>query len=101
MNLSSQVPRAELETWLVQREPDPLPIRCPDRTSLRERAPPEAERELTVQPVEPRAGLQDEEEEDTEVHQFHSHCLLKCVETCIYLPRFCPVCEPGCVTVQS
>lgn len=66
-----QVPQAELETWLVQREPDPLPIVCPD---LLERAPAEVERGRTAPPVEPRAGLGtlrvDEEEEDKEVKQF-------------------------------
>lgn len=61
------VPHAELETWLVQREPEPLPIRSPDQASLLERIPAEIERELTALPVEPQAELEDEEEkEDTE-----------------------------------
>ncbi|XP_056263608.1 endoplasmic reticulum membrane sensor NFE2L1-like [Pseudoliparis swirei] len=67
-----QVPQAELETWLVQREPDPLPIVCPD---LLERAPAEVERGRTAPPVEPRAGLGtlrvDEEEEDKEEETHH------------------------------
>lgn len=64
-----QVPNAELETWLVQREPDPLPVGCPDQPSLRERAPAGVERDRTAPPVESRAGpgtLQEEEEEDKE-----------------------------------
>lgn len=72
VNLSPQVPHAELETWLVQREPEPLPIRSPDQASLLERTPAEIERELTALPAEPQAELEDEEEkEDTEVQQFY------------------------------
>ncbi|XP_054463161.1 endoplasmic reticulum membrane sensor NFE2L1a [Anoplopoma fimbria] len=61
-----QVPHAELETWLVQREPDPLPMVCPD---LLERAPVGVERDRTALPVESRDGLgtqQEEEEDDKE-----------------------------------
>ncbi|XP_034395337.1 endoplasmic reticulum membrane sensor NFE2L1a [Cyclopterus lumpus] len=60
-----QVPQAELETWPVQREPDPLPIVCPD---LLERAPAGVERGRPAPPVESRAGLGtfQEEEEDKE-----------------------------------
>ncbi|XP_075939018.1 endoplasmic reticulum membrane sensor NFE2L1a [Anarhichas minor] len=66
-----QVPHAELETWLVQREPDPLPMVCPD---LLERAPTGVERDRTAPPLEPRAGLgtlQEEEEEDKEEETHH------------------------------
>ncbi|XP_022609461.1 nuclear factor erythroid 2-related factor 1-like isoform X2 [Seriola dumerili] len=56
-----QVPHAELETWLVQREPDPLPMECPDQPSLLERAPAAVERERRDPSVEPRA-LHDNEE---------------------------------------
>lgn len=66
-----QVPQAELETWLVQREPDSLPVGFPDQTSPLVRATAELERHQTVPSVESRAALgnqQDEEEdEDKEV----------------------------------
>ncbi|XP_034568058.1 endoplasmic reticulum membrane sensor NFE2L1-like [Notolabrus celidotus] len=57
-----QIPNAELETWLVQREPDPLPVVCPDQ-AINRPAPP----------VEPRPGIstlqdEEEEEEDREHH---------------------------------
>ncbi|XP_062295352.1 endoplasmic reticulum membrane sensor NFE2L1a [Scomber scombrus] len=53
-----QVPQAELETWLVQREPDPLPV---------ERAPAVVERDRTAPPVENTVGLGIlEEEEDND-----------------------------------
>ncbi|GLD51983.1 nuclear factor erythroid 2-related factor 1-like protein, partial [Lates japonicus] len=61
------VPHAELETWLVQREPDPLPMECPDQPSLVERAPTGVHRERSGPSVEPRAErgtLQEEMEED-------------------------------------
>ncbi|XP_047428921.1 endoplasmic reticulum membrane sensor NFE2L1a isoform X2 [Mugil cephalus] len=68
-----QVPHAELETWLVQQEPDPLPVGCPDQASLLNRASAGVERDQTPSPVEPRTGLhnlddkeEEEEEEDTE-----------------------------------
>lgn len=61
-----QVPHAELEAWLVQREPD----------LRRGRDPPSVDREQTGPPVEPRAGggfLQEEEPpDDTEVQQLHT-----------------------------
>ncbi|XP_044038075.1 endoplasmic reticulum membrane sensor NFE2L1a [Siniperca chuatsi] len=62
-----QVPHAELETWLVQQEPDPLPVGCPDQPSPLERAPAGAQRDRTAPPVESRAGpvtLQEEEEDE-------------------------------------
>ncbi|XP_074551904.1 endoplasmic reticulum membrane sensor NFE2L1a [Halichoeres trimaculatus] len=55
-----QIPNAELETWLVQREPDPLPVGRPDQPMNR-----------PAPPVEPRPGistLQDEEEEEDGLH---------------------------------
>ncbi|XP_049924174.1 endoplasmic reticulum membrane sensor NFE2L1-like [Epinephelus moara] len=69
-----QVPRAELEAWLVQREPDPLPMGCPDQSSPLERAAG-VERDRPTLPVESRDGLgavQDEDEEDKEedLHQY-------------------------------
>lgn len=79
-----QVPRAELEMWLVQREPDPLPIRCPDQASPLERAPPEAERDLTVQPLEPRAGLEDEEEDEEDTETSLQECLRLLEETFLF-----------------
>ncbi|XP_029292894.1 endoplasmic reticulum membrane sensor NFE2L1a isoform X2 [Cottoperca gobio] len=72
-----QVPHAEVETWLVQREPDPLAMACPDLSTL-ERASAGVERELTAPPVETRAvlgALQEEEEEDKE------ECLMLLEET--------------------
>ncbi|TNN70626.1 Nuclear factor erythroid 2-related factor 1 [Liparis tanakae] len=69
-----QVPQAELETWLVQREPDPLPIVCPD---LLERAPAGVERGHTAPAVEPRDGLgtlrEDEEVKEEETHHECHH----------------------------
>lgn len=63
-----QVPHAELETWLVQREPDPLPV---------ERAPAVVERNQTAPPAETRAGLgmleEEEDDDNKEVQLFHSH----------------------------
>ncbi|KAA8585719.1 hypothetical protein FQN60_004413 [Etheostoma spectabile] len=61
------VPHAQLETWLAQREPDPLPIACPDQSSPLERAPAGVERDQTAPPGESRAALatmQEEKEED-------------------------------------
>ncbi|XP_068434720.1 endoplasmic reticulum membrane sensor NFE2L1a [Clinocottus analis] len=69
-----QVPQAEVETWLVQREPDPLPMVCPD---LLERAPARVERDRTAQPVESRARLgtlQEEEEEEDKEEETHHVC---------------------------
>ncbi|XP_019959228.2 endoplasmic reticulum membrane sensor NFE2L1-like [Paralichthys olivaceus] len=75
-----EIPHAELETWLVQREPDPLPIECPVQTSLLERAPARVERDLSGLTVEPRPGLgtlQEEmeaEDKEEEIHDelYHS-----------------------------
>ncbi|XP_037332004.2 endoplasmic reticulum membrane sensor NFE2L1a [Pungitius pungitius] len=66
-----QVPYTELETWLVQREADPLPMVCPDL----ERAP---ERDRTAPAVEATANrgtLQEEEEEDKETSVSLQECL--------------------------
>ncbi|XP_067427330.1 endoplasmic reticulum membrane sensor NFE2L1a [Thunnus thynnus] len=63
-----QVPHAELETWLVQREPDPLPV---------ERAPAVVERNQTAPPAETRAGLgMLEEEEDDDNKEEGTHNVL-------------------------
>lgn len=68
-----QVPQAELETWLVQREPDPLPMGSPHQLSPLERAPAGVERDRSALPVESRDVLgtlpEEEEEEDKEVWQ--------------------------------
>lgn len=63
-HFSPQVPHAELETWLVQGEPDPLPMVYPDQASPLERAPIGDDRDQIGSPVEPRGGpdtLQAEE----------------------------------------
>ncbi|XP_033934376.1 endoplasmic reticulum membrane sensor NFE2L1-like [Pseudochaenichthys georgianus] len=65
-----QVPHSEVETWLVQRDTDPLPLGCTD-LSL-ERAAAGGEREPTALPVESRAVvLHEEEEEDNEEGTHH------------------------------
>lgn len=51
-----QVPHAELETWLVQREPDPLSMGCPDQASPLERAPTGDNRDQIGSRVEARGG---------------------------------------------
>ncbi|XP_041673514.1 endoplasmic reticulum membrane sensor NFE2L1a [Cheilinus undulatus] len=60
-----QVPRTELETWLVQRESDPLPVGRPDQP-----------RHRPAPPVDPRPGvipLHEEEEDEEEDHVlYHS-----------------------------
>uniref|UniRef100_A0A3Q4AQK3 Endoplasmic reticulum membrane sensor NFE2L1 n=1 Tax=Mola mola TaxID=94237 RepID=A0A3Q4AQK3_MOLML len=77
-----QVPHAELETWLVHREQDPLPVGFPDQTSAIERASPGMERGQVAPSVESRPSLdtpQEEEEDDQEV-PFHSHCVAEHIE---------------------
>lgn len=67
-----QVPQAELETWLVQREQEPLPGGFPDQTPPLMRAPAGVERDLIVQTDEPRTTfgvLQEEEEEEEEAKE--------------------------------
>ncbi|TDH03422.1 hypothetical protein EPR50_G00163980 [Perca flavescens] len=72
-----QVPHAQLETWLAQREPDPLPMACPDQSSPLERAPAGVERDRTAPPVESRAALgtmqEEKEEGDKEEGANHAH----------------------------
>ncbi|XP_058508602.1 endoplasmic reticulum membrane sensor NFE2L1a isoform X1 [Solea solea] len=63
-----QIPRSELETWLVQREPDPLPMGCQDQPSLLERVPTGMERDRSDVTVEPTSG-HGEEEEGEEVEE--------------------------------
>uniref|UniRef100_UPI0037E76F3C endoplasmic reticulum membrane sensor NFE2L1a n=1 Tax=Semicossyphus pulcher TaxID=241346 RepID=UPI0037E76F3C len=62
-----QVPHAELETWLVQQESDPLPVACPDQGNR------------PAPPVDPRpAGFtlhEDEEEEEEEEEEGTHHVL--------------------------
>ncbi|KAM8724341.1 endoplasmic reticulum membrane sensor NFE2L1a [Acanthopagrus schlegelii] len=73
-----QVPHAELEAWLVQREPDPLPVGFPDQTSPLVRAVDGAERDRIASSEESRAvfstmqqGEEEEEEEDKEEEMYH------------------------------
>uniref|UniRef100_A0A3B5B432 Endoplasmic reticulum membrane sensor NFE2L1 n=1 Tax=Stegastes partitus TaxID=144197 RepID=A0A3B5B432_9TELE len=81
-----QVPHPELQTWLVQREPDALPVGCSDQPSLRERAPAGVERDRTSPSVEVRAelsNLEDEdEEEEKEVRRFPNHRGMSCMFLC-------------------
>ncbi|XP_059203697.1 endoplasmic reticulum membrane sensor NFE2L1-like [Centropristis striata] len=73
-----QVPHAELETWLVQREPDPLPMGRPDQSSTLNRAPAGVERDQAAPPVESRAALgalQEEEEEEEDKEEGTHHVL--------------------------
>ncbi|XP_051245057.1 endoplasmic reticulum membrane sensor NFE2L1a isoform X1 [Dicentrarchus labrax] len=74
-----QVPHAELETWLVQREPEPLPVVFPDQASPLVRAPAGVERDRISPPVESRAALgtlQEEEEEDEQDKEEETHHVL-------------------------
>ncbi|XP_029015094.1 endoplasmic reticulum membrane sensor NFE2L1a isoform X2 [Betta splendens] len=59
-----QVPRAELETWLVQREPDPLPLGHPDQLSPLGRGLTGEERDHDGSAVEPRTGAGAGQEEE-------------------------------------
>uniref|UniRef100_A0A8D3B0V5 Endoplasmic reticulum membrane sensor NFE2L1 n=1 Tax=Scophthalmus maximus TaxID=52904 RepID=A0A8D3B0V5_SCOMX len=78
-----QIPHAELETWLVQRGPDPLPMECPDQPYLLERALAGMERDQNGLTMEPRPGLGalqeevevDEKEEGTPHGLHHSGAL--------------------------
>lgn len=71
-----QVPHPELETWLVQREPDSLPVGFPDQTSPLVRAPTGEERDQIDQSVESIAALgplqEEEEEEEDEEEGMHN-----------------------------
>lgn len=69
-----QVPQAELETWLVQREQDPLPAGLPVQASRLAREPPGREGAQLAPSLESRPSLaslheeaDDEEEENEEV----------------------------------
>ncbi|XP_068193948.1 endoplasmic reticulum membrane sensor NFE2L1a isoform X2 [Antennarius striatus] len=68
-----QVPHAELETWLVQREPDPVPLGVPDQTLPVGREPPVVERDRTAPPVDPRPppGAPHEEDDETKREERH------------------------------
>lgn len=69
-----QVPQAELETWLVQREHEPLPAGLPVQAPRLAREPPGIERVQLAPSLESRPSLDalheeadDEEEENEEV----------------------------------
>lgn len=71
-----QVPQAELETWLVQREHGPLPAGLPVQASSLAREPPGIERVQLAPSLESRpspAALHEEadDEEESEEVQFH------------------------------
>ncbi|KAM3597450.1 uncharacterized protein V6R79_004723 [Siganus canaliculatus] len=70
-----QVPHPQLETWLVQREPDPLPMEFPDQNTPMARAAAGTEMDRLVPSVESIAALgspqEQEEEEDTEEETPH------------------------------
>ncbi|KAM4716403.1 endoplasmic reticulum membrane sensor NFE2L1a [Anableps anableps] len=62
-----QVPQAELETWLVQREPGPLIGGFPDQPSLTDRTPGEIERVQSEPTMEQGAVLRTLEEEEQRI----------------------------------
>ncbi|KAM9392329.1 endoplasmic reticulum membrane sensor NFE2L1a [Pholidichthys leucotaenia] len=64
-----QVPHAEVETWLVQREPDPLPV----QSSPLERAPAVIDRDQVDLPAHGAFEEDDEDEEEGELNGLH-HC---------------------------
>ncbi|KAK5855676.1 hypothetical protein PBY51_007334 [Eleginops maclovinus] len=64
-----QVPHSEVETWLVQREPDPLLMGCTGLSP--ERAAAGGERGPTAPPVDSRDVVLHEEEEDIEEVTHH------------------------------
>ncbi|XP_029913614.1 endoplasmic reticulum membrane sensor NFE2L1a [Myripristis murdjan] len=64
-----QVPNAELETWLVQREPDPLPGGRPDQASPLQRAPAGLDRDRAAPQMQPGAGNGTRDEEDEDVKE--------------------------------
>lgn len=72
-----QIPQAELETWLVQREQDPLPAGLPVQASRLAREPPDIERVQLAPSLETRPSFTtlheevDDEEEEIEQVQFH------------------------------
>lgn len=78
LNCSPQVPQAELETWLVQREQDPLPGGFPEQM----RAAAGVERDLVVPNDEPTTVfgvLNEEEEEEEEAKEVFKAYLGLCV----------------------
>ncbi|KAM9843153.1 endoplasmic reticulum membrane sensor NFE2L1a [Aulostomus maculatus] len=58
-----QVPHAELETWLVQREPESLSGAHPEQPSILSRVPLVVHREPAGPPVEPTGRAEEEEEQ--------------------------------------
>ncbi|XP_023152437.2 endoplasmic reticulum membrane sensor NFE2L1-like [Amphiprion ocellaris] len=84
-----QVPHPELQTWLVQREPDTLLVGRSDQASLLERAAAGVERSRTAPPAEARAELsnleEEDEEEDKEVQHLPSHCVVCLGVVCLVL----------------
>ncbi|XP_041826588.1 endoplasmic reticulum membrane sensor NFE2L1-like [Melanotaenia boesemani] len=61
-----QVPHAEVETWLVQREPHPFPLGRQHQFSLMEGAPPQGRSDHTSPTVEPQANLEEDEDGEDE-----------------------------------
>lgn len=76
-----QLPQAELETWLVQREHDPLPAGRPVQASRLAREPPGVGRVQLSPSVESIPSLAtlheeaDDEEEENEEVQVHEHLI--------------------------
>lgn len=72
-----QIPQAELETWLVQREQDPLPAGLTVQASRLAREPPDIERVQLAPSLESRPSFTtlheevDDEEEEIEQVQFN------------------------------
>lgn len=69
-----QVPQAELETWLVQQDPSPLPVRLLQQPSPVERGP-----DRLILPVEPRAGWDNPQVEQEDNGRESSLSLQECL----------------------
>ncbi|XP_068605469.1 endoplasmic reticulum membrane sensor NFE2L1a isoform X2 [Brachionichthys hirsutus] len=74
-----QVPHAELETWLVQLDPDPVPSGLPDQTLPVWRGPAGEERDQTVESRSAPGTLQEEDDETGE-NSFSLHECLRLLE---------------------
>lgn len=70
-----QIPQAELETWLVQQEQDPLPAGLPVQASRLAREPPDIERAQLAPSLETRPSFttlhEEADDEEEEQVQFH------------------------------